>query len=78
MSVAALDASLQLAKRGRYLWSEALTVGARARAGREAGGAGGHWGVEEGRARTSEVAGRMQLGGAGDERARMEAAVFGE
>ena len=29
LSVAALEASLQLAKRGRYLWSEALMVGAR-------------------------------------------------
>ena len=41
--------------------SEFLAVRGRALAGREAGGAAGHWSVETARERGMEVAGRMQV-----------------
>ena len=63
LSVAASDAALAAAQEGRYLLSESLCVRGRALAGREAGGAGGHWSEGTGRQRLAEVAGRMQAGG---------------
>ena len=63
LSVAASDAALAAAQEGRYLLSESLCVRGRALAGREAGGAGGHWSEGTGQQRLAEVAGRMQAGG---------------
>ena len=63
LSVAASDAALAAAQEGRYLLSESLCVRGRALAGREAGGAGGHWSEGTGRQRLAEVTGRMQGGG---------------
>ena len=64
LSVAAFDAAIELAKRGRFLLSEALAIRGRALAGRAGGGAGGgsglHWDEREGKQQLSEVAGRMQ------------------
>ena len=53
LSVAAFDASIELAQQGRYLLSSVLSVRARAAAGREASGADGHrWSEGEGRQRS--------------------------
>jgi hypothetical protein len=64
LSVAAFDAAIELAKRGRFLLSEALVIRGRALAGRAGGGAGGgsglHWDDHEGKQQLSEVRGRMQ------------------
>ena len=61
MSAAALEAALQVAKTGRYLMSEVLTVGARAAAG-SAGGVEGEWDEDMGSERLREVVGRMRGG----------------
>jgi hypothetical protein len=64
LSVAAFDAAIELARRGRFLLSEALAIRGRALAGRAGGGAGGgsglHWDEREGKQQLSEVMGRMQ------------------
>jgi hypothetical protein len=64
LSVAAFDAAIELARRGRFLLSEALAVLGRAVAGRAGEGMGGgsglHWDEREGKQQLSEVVGRMQ------------------
>jgi hypothetical protein len=64
LSVAAFDAAIELARRGRFLLSEALVIRGRALVGRAGGGIGGgnglHWDEREGKQQLSEVAGRMQ------------------
>ena len=67
LSVAALDAALQLAKAGELIYSEALTVRERARAGKAAAAAGAsssgsglHWDEYTGKQQLVEVMGRMQ------------------
>ena len=77
LSLTAFDGAMQLAKTGRFLMSEMLTVRGRALAGRKAAGKGAHWGAYTGRQRLSEVIGRMAIGGA-DDRASLEEALFAE
>jgi hypothetical protein len=64
LSVAAFDAAIELAKRGRFLISEALAIRGRALAGRAGegivGGSGLHQDEQEGKQQLSEVMGRMQ------------------
>ena len=64
LSVAAFDAAIELARRGRFLLSEALAIRGRALAGRAGEGVGGgsglHWDEREGKQQLSEVMGRMQ------------------
>jgi hypothetical protein len=64
LSVTAFDAAIELARRGRFLLSEALAIRGRALAGRAGGGAGGgsglHWDEREEKQQLSEVMGRMQ------------------
>ena len=64
LSVAAFDAAIELARRGRFLLSEALAIRGRALAGRAGEGVGDgsglHWGEREGKQQLSEVMGRMQ------------------
>jgi hypothetical protein len=70
LSVSAFDAAINLAKRGRFLLSEALTVRGRAQAWRgkgcnsdsavDVGGSGLHWDERTGKQRLEEVMGRMQ------------------
>ena len=67
LSVAALDAALQLAKTGELMYSEALTVRERAQAGKSAAAAGAsssgsglHWDEYTGKQQLMEVMGRMQ------------------
>jgi hypothetical protein len=64
LSVAAFDAAIELAKRGRFLLSEALAIRGRALAGRAGEGVGGgsglHWDEREGKQQLSGVMGRMQ------------------
>jgi hypothetical protein len=61
LSVAAFDAAIELARRGRFLLSEALAIRGRVLAGRAGEGVGGlHWDEREGKQRLSEVMGRMQ------------------
>jgi hypothetical protein len=61
LSVSAFDVTIDLAKSGKLLLSEALSVRARAAAGRNgAGDHGLHWDEETGRQRLAEVMGRMQ------------------
>jgi hypothetical protein len=64
LSVSAFDAAIELARRGRFLLSEALAIRGRAlarRAGKGIGGGSGlHWDEHEGKQRLSEVMGRMQ------------------
>ena len=67
LSVAALDAALQLAKTGELMYSEALTVRERAQAGKAAAAAGAsssgsglHWDEYTGKQQLMEVMGRMQ------------------
>jgi hypothetical protein len=64
LSVAAFDAAIELARRGRFLLSEALTIRGRALVGRAGEGVGGgsglHWDKREGKQQLSEVMGRMQ------------------
>ena len=66
--MSAFDAAISLAKRGRFLLSEALTARGRARAWREkgcssdsdVGGSGLHWDERTVKQRLEEVMGRMQ------------------
>jgi hypothetical protein len=64
LSVAAFDAAIELARRGRFLLSEALAIQYRALAGRADAGVGGgsglHWDEREGKQQLSGVMGRMQ------------------
>jgi hypothetical protein len=60
LSVSAFDAAIDLARRGRFLLSEALTIRDRALAGQGAGGDGLHWDEPTGKHQLSEVMGRMQ------------------
>ena len=68
LSVSAFDAAISLAKRGRFLLSEALTVRGRAQVWRgkscssdsAGGGSGLHWDEHTGKQRLEEVMGRMQ------------------
>ena len=60
LSVSAFDAAIDLARRGRFLLSEALTIRDRALAGQGAGGIGLHWDEPTGKHQLSEVMGRMQ------------------
>jgi hypothetical protein len=68
LSVSAFDAAISLAKRGRFLLSEALTVRGRARAWQgkgcssdnDVGGSELHWDERTGKQRLEEVMGRMQ------------------
>jgi hypothetical protein len=61
LSVAAFDAAIELARRGRFLLSEALAIRDRALVGQGAGGNGGlHWEESLGKQRLSEIMGRMQ------------------
>jgi hypothetical protein len=69
LSVAALDAALQLAKNGELLYSEALTVRERAQAGKSAAAAGAsssgsglHWDEYTGKQQLVKVMVRMQGG----------------
>jgi hypothetical protein len=61
LSVSAFDAAIGLARSGKLLLSEALSVRGRAAAGRN-GAEGGqlHWDEETGKQRLAEVMGRMQ------------------
>ena len=80
LSAAAFDASINLARTGRLLMSEALGVRGRLVAGRGAGagagaaGACGQWDEATGRARLAEVVGRM---GAEEGRAALGQALGG-
>jgi hypothetical protein len=58
--VSAFDAAIELAKRGRFLLSEALLIRDRALAGQGAGKGGMHWDEQTGKQRLAEVMGRMQ------------------
>jgi hypothetical protein len=60
LSVSAFDAAIELARRGRFLLSEALIIRDRALAGQGAGGNGLHWDKSTGKQRLVEVMGRMQ------------------
>jgi hypothetical protein len=60
LSVSAFDAAIELAKRGRFLLSEALLIRDRALAGQGAGKGTIHWGEQKGEQRLAEVMGRMQ------------------
>ena len=70
LSVSAFDAAIELAKRGRFLLSEALTIRVRALVGRErdsseggvgeVGGGQLHWDDRTRNQRLVEVMGRMQ------------------
>ena len=68
LSVAAIDAALASARAGKLLFSEALTVRARAFVGRAAEPASGsdgssaslHWSAATGRQRLLDVMGRMR------------------
>ena len=75
LSVAAFDAAAELARVGRYLLSDLLTVRSRAIAGRAASGVGRHWSEEIGRQRLVEVVGRLQPSGGDAEREMIAAAV---
>ena len=58
--MSAFDAAIELAKRGRFLLSEALLIRDRALAGRGAGKGTLHWDEQKGGKRLAEVMGRMQ------------------
>ena len=59
LSVSAFDAAIVLAKRGRFLLSEALVIRGRALAGRESGSRL-HWDEHTSKHQLAEVMGRMQ------------------
>ena len=59
LSVSAFDAAIVLAKRGRFLLSEALSIRGRALAGRESGSRL-HWDEHTSKHQLAEVMGRMQ------------------
>ena len=58
--MSAFDAAIELAKRGRFLLSEALVIRDRALAGQGAGKGTMHWDEQKGGQRLAEVMGRMQ------------------
>ena len=58
--MSAFDAAIELAKRGRFLLSEALLIRDRALAGQGAGKGTLHWDEQKGEERLAEVMGRMQ------------------
>jgi hypothetical protein len=66
--VSAFDAAIELAKRGRFLLSEALSIRGRVLAGQESQGGGSgsgsgsglHWDEHERKQRLAEMMGRMQ------------------
>jgi hypothetical protein len=60
LSVSAFDAAIELAKRGRFLLSEALLIRDRAQARQGAGKGAMHWNEHTGEQRLAEVMGRMQ------------------
>jgi hypothetical protein len=64
LSVSAFDAAIELAKRGHFLLSEALSIRGRVLAGQESQGGGSgrelHWDEREGGQRLAEMMGRMQ------------------
>jgi hypothetical protein len=68
LSVSAFDAAISLAKRGRFLLSEALTIRGRVQAwqvkGRSSdsavGGSGLHWDERTGKQQLEEMMGRMK------------------
>ena len=68
LSVSAFDSAISLAKRGRFLFSEALTVRGRVLAGQgrsigsepAVSGSGLHWDERTGKQRLEEMMGRMQ------------------
>jgi hypothetical protein len=64
LSVSASDAAIDLAKRGRFLLSEALSIRGRVLAGQESHGGGSgsglHWDEREGKQRLTDMIGRMQ------------------
>ena len=60
LSVSAFDAAIELARRGRYLLSEALTVRGRALAGRGASESELHWDEREGKQQAEDMMGCMQ------------------
>ena len=63
LSVSAADAALLEAKAGKLLFSESLTVRARALVGKAAAGASSvHWSASVGKERMLEVMGRMHEG----------------
>jgi hypothetical protein len=59
LSVSAFDAAIELARRGRFLLSEALVIRDRALAGKHRAGSGLHWDESTGKQRAGEVMGRM-------------------
>jgi hypothetical protein len=60
LSISAFNAAIELARRGRYLLSEALAVRGKALAGQGASGEGLHWGEDKGKQQLEELMGRMQ------------------
>ena len=60
LSVSAFDAAIQLAKRGRFLLSEALLIRDRGLAGQGAGKGTMHWDEHTEKQQLVEVMGRMQ------------------
>jgi hypothetical protein len=60
LSVPVFDAAIQLARRGRFLLSEALLVRDRGLAGQGAGKGTIHWDEHTGKQQLVEVMGRMQ------------------
>jgi hypothetical protein len=64
LSVSAFDAAIELARRGRFLLSEALAIRGRVLAGRPGEGIGAgsglHWDEHEGKQQLLEAMGRMQ------------------
>jgi hypothetical protein len=60
LSVSAFDAAIQLAKRGRFLLSEALLIRDRGLAGQGVGKGAMHWDEHTGKQQLAEVMGRMQ------------------
>jgi hypothetical protein len=58
--VSAFDAAIELARRGRFLLSEALGIRDRALVGLEAGESETHWDKHSGKQRVEEMMGRMQ------------------
>jgi hypothetical protein len=66
LSVSAFDAAIDLAKRGRFLLSEALSIQGRVLAGQESQGGGSgsgsglHWDERKEKQQLAEMMGRMQ------------------
>jgi hypothetical protein len=60
LSVSAFDAAIELARRGRFLLSEALAIRDRALAGQATGKGGLHWDEHTGKQQLAEMMGRMQ------------------